>query len=91
MEILTLTETKDQGITDIGRGHTLLYSGVQNNTGAQAGVDALIQKNFMNKKGKCNLISERMMTITAKTNRKETQVKMRENGGKELFWHNLQK
>lgn len=67
--ILAITETKKkgQGIQDVQENYILLYSGVEHEKRAKAGVGIIMDKDIYKKVTNWDYISERLMTIDVET------------------------
>ncbi|KAK9709292.1 hypothetical protein QE152_g26698 [Popillia japonica] len=72
LEILVITETKKKGkgLMQIGDGHLLVYSGVQENQRAAAGVGCILHAKVKVMMQKWSAISARILTIELKYNEK---------------------
>lgn len=68
LDILIITETKKKGkgITKLGKNHILIYSGVDENERASAGVGCITHKNNLDLINKWETITERIMIVEMK-------------------------
>jgi hypothetical protein len=68
VDILGITETKKkgQGITEVGNGYYLIYSGVPTNERAKAGVGCLVKEKWRKKILGWTYISERIIKFEAR-------------------------
>lgn len=65
LDILAITETKkkEKGTIELEKGHILIYSGVDKNKRAAAGVGCIVHKKLVNKIKKWEAWSDRILTV----------------------------
>lgn len=98
MEILIITETKKKGkgIMEIGDGHLLIYSGVEENQRASAGVGCIIHSKIKMNMQKWTAVSPRIIAIEINYNGRNLTIigvyghdEVEKAEKKEEFWDEL--